>query len=62
MIVAIVAVTILTISILGGLLLASRNSSDQPRQTKILLFVLFFWVLAFVQLLVVAVIYSLMPG
>jgi len=62
MIVAIVGVIILTISILGGLLLASRNSSDQPRQTKILLFVLFFWVLAFVQLLVVAVIYSLMPG
>jgi hypothetical protein len=62
LIVAIVGVIILTISILGGLLLASRNSSDQPRQTKILLFVLFFWVLAFVQLLVVAVIYSLMPG
>ena len=62
MIVAIVGVTILTISILGGLLLASRNSSDQPRQTKILLFALFFWVLVFVQLLVVAVVYSLMSG
>jgi hypothetical protein len=60
MIVAIIGVTILTISIIGGLLLARRNASDQLRQTKILLFVLFFWVLAFVQLIVVAIGYSVM--
>jgi hypothetical protein len=58
MIVAIIGVSILTISIVGGLLLAGRNAPDQQRQTKILLFVLFFWVLVFVQLLVVAVGYS----
>ena len=60
MIVAIIGVTILTISIIGGLLLARRHASDQQRQTKILLFVLYFWVLAFVQLIVVAIGYSVM--
>ena len=60
MIVAIIGVTILAISIIGGLLLANRNASDQQRQTKILLFALFFWVLAFVQLIVVAIGYSVM--
>jgi hypothetical protein len=60
MIVAIIGVTILAISIIGGLLLASRNASDQQRQTKILLFVLFFWVLAFAQLIIVAIGYSVM--
>jgi len=60
MIVAIIGVTILAISIIGGLLLANRNASDQQRQTKILLFVLFFWMLAFAQLIIVAVGYSVM--
>ena len=58
MIFAIIGVTILVISIIGGLLLASRNASDQQRQTKILLFALFFWVLAFAQLIIVAIGYS----
>jgi len=60
MIVAIVGVTILTISIVGSLLLARRNASDQQRQAKVLLFVLFFWVLVFAQLIVVAIGYSVM--
>jgi len=60
MIVTIIGVTILTISIVGGLLLARSNASEQQRQTKILLFALFFWVLAFVQLIVVAIGYSVM--
>ena len=60
MIFAIIGVTILVISIIGGLLLASRNASDQQRQTKILLFVLFFWVLVFAQLIIVAIGYSVM--
>ena len=60
MIVAIIGVTILAISIIGGSLLASHNASDQQRQTKILLFVLFFWVLAFAQLIIVAIGYSVM--
>ena len=60
MIFAIIGVTILVISIIGGLLLASRNASDQQRQTKILLFALFFWVLTFAQLIIVAIGYSVM--
>jgi len=60
MIVAIIGVTILAISIVGGLLLAKRNATDRQRQTKVLLFVLFFWVLAFVQLIVFAIGYSVM--
>ena len=60
MIVAIIGVIILTISIIGGLLLASRNASDQQRQTKILLFSLYFWVLVFAQLIIVAIGYSVM--
>jgi hypothetical protein len=60
MIITIIAVTILTISIVGGILLVRRNVSEQQRQTKILLFGLFFWILAFVQLIVVAIGYSVM--
>jgi hypothetical protein len=48
------------ISIIGGMLLAGRNASDRQRQTKILLFSLYFWVLAFMQLIVVAIGYSLL--
>jgi hypothetical protein len=58
--VAIIGVTILMISLVGGLLLARRNATDQQRQTKVLLFVLFFWVLVFAQLLVVAIGYSVL--
>ena len=60
MIFAIIGVTILAFSIIGGLLLVSRNASDQQRQTKILLFALYFWVLAFAQLIIVAIGYSVM--
>ena len=60
MIVAIIGVTILAISVIGGMLLASRNASDQQRQTKILLFALYFWLLVFVQLIIVAIGYSVM--
>jgi hypothetical protein len=58
--VTIVGVTILLISVSGGLLLARRNASDRERQTKILLFVLYFWVLVFAQLIVVGIGYSVM--
>jgi len=60
MIFAIVGLIILVISILGGMLLVSRNASDQQRQMKILIFAVYFWVLIFAQLIIVAVGYSLM--
>jgi hypothetical protein len=60
--VAITGVTILLVSVILGLLLARRNATDRQRQTKILLFVLFFWALVFAQLLVVAIGYSVLTG
>jgi len=60
--VAITGVTILLVSVIGGLLLARRNATDRQRQTKILLFFLFFWALVFAQLLVVAIGYSVLTG
>jgi hypothetical protein len=60
--VAITGVTILLVSVIGGLLLARRNATDRQRQTRILLFVLFFWALVFAQLLVVAIGYSVLTG
>jgi hypothetical protein len=60
--VAITGVTILLVSVIGGLLLARRNATYRQRQTRILLFVLFFWALVFAQLLVVAIGYSVLTG
>jgi len=57
---AIIGVIILVISIIGGVLQACHNTPDQHRQTKILLFVLYFWLLAFVQLIVAAIGYFVM--
>jgi hypothetical protein len=62
MIVAVIGVTVLLISITGGMLLVSRNASGQQRQMKILLFALYFWGLVFIQLIVVATGYSLLTG
>ena len=54
MIVAVLGVAILVIATIGAVLWARRTASGQPRQTKILLFALYFWLLAFVQLIIVA--------
>ena len=60
MIVVIIGVAILVISITGGMLLAGRNAPDREQQTKILLFVLYFWMLTFIQLILVAIAYSVL--
>jgi hypothetical protein len=60
MIVAVIGIAILVISIIGSRLLASRNTSNQQRQIKILLFFLYFWGLTFFQLILVAIGYSLL--
>ena len=59
---AVIGVIIFVISVIGGVLLATHNASDQQRQTKILLFVLYFWLLTFVQLIITAIAYSLITG
>jgi hypothetical protein len=60
MIIAITGIGILVISLIGGILLAARNATGRQRQTKILLFALYFWVFAFIQLIVVAIGYALL--
>ena len=57
---AIIGVTILLISVTGGILLARRNAPERQRQTKIPLFVLYFWMLTFLQLIVFAIAYSVL--
>jgi hypothetical protein len=57
MIIAITGIAILVISVAGGLLLVGRDAPGRQRQTKILLFALYFWMLSFIQLIVVAIAY-----
>ena len=58
--VAIGGLVILAVSLLGGVLFSKRNSAKEQGQNKIVLFVLYFWVLAFFQLIIFALAYSLM--
>ena len=60
MIIAITGISILMISTIGALLWARRDASGQQRQAKILLFALYFWVLTFIQLIAVAIVYSVL--
>jgi hypothetical protein len=60
MVVATIGITILVMSVIGAMLWVRREASAQQRQTRILLFALYFWVLAFIQLIVVAIGYSVL--
>ena len=62
MTVAMVGVAILVISTVGAILWVNRSGSDKQRQTKLLLFALYFWILAFIQLILSAVGYSVLSG
>jgi hypothetical protein len=57
---AMIGIAILVISTAGATLWVNRPDSDRPRQTKLLLFGLYFWILAFFQLILVAIGYSLL--
>jgi hypothetical protein len=46
---------ILVFSAVGAILWVNRSVSDKQKQTKLLLFALYFWILAFFQLILVAV-------
>jgi hypothetical protein len=59
MTITISGLVILVISIVGALL-AGRNATEQPRQVRILRFALFFWLIAFVQLVIAALGYALL--
>ena len=60
MTVAIIGIAILLISTVGAMFWVNRPVSDNQGQTKILLFALYFWILAFIQLILVAVGYSVL--
>ncbi len=49
---------LLAISIIGALILVSRNRSLDQRVTRIMMFGLYFWVLTFVQAIVYSLIYQ----
>jgi hypothetical protein len=55
-----IGIAILSISTAGGILWVKGSGSDKQRQTKILLFALYFWILAFIQLILVAVGFSVL--
>ena len=58
MTVTIIGISILIISIVGAIHQVKRPDSDKQRQTKILLFALYFWLFVFAQLILVAIGYS----
>ena len=57
MIVAAIGITILVISVVGAMLWARQSASAQPRM---LFFLLYFWVLALAQLILVAIGYAVL--
>ena len=59
MVVAAVGIAILLISVVGAVLWARGSAADQPRQAKILLFFLYFWLLAFLQIIIAAIGYAI---
>jgi len=50
--IALTGVVIVLMATLGGIVIVRRNSPEQPIQVKIVLFGLYFWGLAFLQLVV----------
>jgi hypothetical protein len=48
---AAIGVAIVIISALGGVFFIKRNSSEEPKQVKAVLFGLYFWDLVFLQLI-----------
>jgi hypothetical protein len=58
--IAAIGVGIAVISTLGGLFFVQRNSPQQPKQVKAVLFGLYFWGLIFLQLIVFGLSYYLL--
>ncbi len=60
MIITAIGLTILLISIAGAVREAGKSAPDQPRQIKVLRFMLYFWGYAFVQLILAAIGYAVL--
>ena len=57
---ALIGAVMLFVATLGGWLLVKYKGGKKSKQVKWALFVLYFWLLNFVQLIVLAVVYQLM--
>jgi hypothetical protein len=55
--IALIGVAILLMATLGGIAMVRRNSPQQPRQVKVVLFGIYFWGLVFFQMVVVGLAY-----
>jgi hypothetical protein len=61
MTVAIISVVIFLLAVAGAVLWVRRSASpEQARQTRILLFGLYFWLLVFAQVVVAAIVYAVL--
>jgi hypothetical protein len=60
MTIAAIGIAILVISIAGAAWRVGKSGSDQPRQLRVLHFMLYFWVFAFVQLGLAAIVYAVL--
>lgn len=60
MTIAMIGIAILLISTVGAIFWVKRSEPGKQRQTKILLFGLYFWVLVFIQLIIVSLGYSVL--
>ncbi|UCC55550.1 MAG: hypothetical protein JSU75_09305 [Gammaproteobacteria bacterium] len=60
MIIAVIGITILILSIAGAAWRVGKSAPDQPRQMKVLHFMLYFWVFAFVLLGLAAIAYAVL--
>jgi hypothetical protein len=58
MMIAVVGILITLIAIIVAVLKVRRTAAAQQRQEKILLFSLYFWVVAFGELIVTSIVYA----
>lgn len=57
---AVVGTIILLISAAGAAWRVGKSASGQPRQLRVLHFMLYFWVFAFIQLIIAAIGYAVL--
>lgn len=60
MIIAAIGITVLLISIAGAAWRVGKTAPDQPRQVRVLQFMLYFWALVFIQLILAAIGYAVL--
>ncbi len=59
---ALIGSVMLIVATLGGWLLVKYRGGNKSKQLKWVLFVLYFWVLNFLQMIILALVYQLMQA